>query len=280
MRHQTTLKFGWAIAVPISAAWSIALANTTIPLKNAPLPPPRPAVSPSSPAQQEVKLVAAEPTAEMLFAVSKYEDDYAEPGFALIERSFFIKSPPIPPKRPLQYCARALDLADPESDTGSAPLLEKVNRAPDARHYSTAYDGMIADIAILHGVPESFVHRIVMRESRYNPRAIHRHCFGLLQLKYQTARDMGYEGPPEGLLDPAVNLTYGIPYAANAYMLSGGNERRAIALYSAGYYYTAKHMDKLHALRTASSKPAAPALPPKVYQASSADPASASALRP
>jgi soluble lytic murein transglycosylase-like protein len=245
-----------------------------------PLPPQRPAAYPGSPVKQEVELVAAEPTAEMLFVVSKAEDDYAEPGFALIEHTLFIKSPPVPPRRPAQYCARVVELTEPEADTDSPPFLEKVNRAPGAGHYSTAYDGMIADFAVLHGVPESFVHRVVMRESRYNPRAMHNHCFGLLQLKYQTARDMGYDGPPEGLLDPIVNLTYGIPYVANAYMLSGGNERRAIALYSAGYYYTAKHMNKLHDLRTASSKPATSGLAAKVYQTSSADPASASGLRP
>jgi soluble lytic murein transglycosylase-like protein len=126
----------------------------------------------------------------------------------------------------------------------------KVNRAS-----ASPYDDMIADYAERHGVPESFIHRIIVRESRYNPKALHNHCFGLLQLKYATAKNMGYKGAPEGLLDPKVNLAYGTPYIANAYMLARGDERRAIVLYSAGYYYTAKSQNKLAELRTATSKP-------------------------
>ncbi len=80
----------------------------------------------------------------------------------------------------------------------------------------TAYDEMIAREAKAHGVPEAFVHRIVMRESRYNPRLVHNHCFGLMQIKYATARGMGYRGDARGLLDPQINLTYAVPYLANA----------------------------------------------------------------
>ena len=45
---------------------------------------------------------------------------------------------------------------------------------------------------------------------------------------------------PAGLLDAATNLTYGVPYLANAYRLAAGNHERAIALYKSGYYYEAK----------------------------------------
>jgi len=49
---------------------------------------------------------------------------------------------------------------------------------------------MIARAAKIHGVPEAFVDRIVRRESRYHPR-LTTHCFGLMQIKYATARGMG-----------------------------------------------------------------------------------------
>lgn len=117
----------------------------------------------------------------------------------------------------------------------------------------TAYDEMIARQAKVHGVPEALVHRTVMRESRYNPSLVHNHCFGLMQIKYATARGMGYQGPTRGLLDPQVNLTYAIPYLANAYRLADGNEDRATALYRGGYYYLAKHRNMQGLLRTASS---------------------------
>jgi soluble lytic murein transglycosylase-like protein len=123
----------------------------------------------------------------------------------------------------------------------------------------TAYDEMIARQAKVHGVPEALVHRTVMRESRYNPRIVHNHCFGLMQIKYATAREMGYRGDARGLLDPDINLTYAVPYLANAYRLADGNEDRATALFNSGYYYMAKHKKMQGLLRTASS----PALTPE-----------------
>jgi soluble lytic murein transglycosylase-like protein len=117
----------------------------------------------------------------------------------------------------------------------------------------TSYDQMIARAAEIHGVPEAFVHRIVMRESRYNPRLVHNHCFGLMQIKYATARGMGYRGDPQGLLDAETNLTYAVSYLANTYRLADGNEDRAAALFRSGYYYVAKHKKMRGLLRTASS---------------------------
>ena len=131
----------------------------------------------------------------------------------------------------------------------------------DPAQRPTTYDLMIAREAKIHGVPEAFVHRIVMRESRYNPRLVHNHCFGLMQIKYATARGMGYGGEPGGLLDPQINLTYAVPYLANAYRLADGNEERATALFSGGYYYVAKRKKMQGLLRTASSPAPAPAPP-------------------
>lgn len=120
------------------------------------------------------------------------------------------------------------------------------------------YDDFIAHQAEIHGVPEPLVHRIVMRESRYHPGLVHHHCFGLMQIKYETARAMGYKGAASGLLDPHVNLTYAVPYLANAYRLADADEDRATALFSAGYYYLAKRKNMLATLRTASSPPLKP----------------------
>lgn len=262
-----------------SEAEALVFTETTAPVKHPPLPPLRPA----DPASLETAVFAAE---------AQPED---QPGFAPAENSAPIKHPPLPPSRPIgsAYLQMAALSPEPQADGDLAPAdgfatlkhppippmrpaeycppgegegmvdrpasarasyaEPKVNRAP-----VSPYDDMIADYAERHGVPESFIHRIIVRESRYNPKALHNHCFGLLQLKYATAKNMGYKGPPEGLLDPKVNLTYGTPYIANAYMLARGDERRAIALYSAGYYYTARSQNRLAELRTAMSKPVRP----------------------
>jgi soluble lytic murein transglycosylase-like protein len=132
-----------------------------------------------------------------------------------------------------------------------------------------ALDDMIARYARKHGIPERLVHRVVLRESRYNPGAMHSRFYGLMQITYATARSMGYKGEPRGLLDPEVNLTYAVPYLANAYKAAGGNEDRAVALYAAGYYFVARHKRMLGALRNAGSpslEPAPPAPQPVVAE--------------
>lgn len=125
----------------------------------------------------------------------------------------------------------------------------------DAPAHPDTYDAWIANQAKAHGIPEALVHRVVMRESRYRPDAMHKRFFGLMQITYATARSMGYQGEPKGLLDAKTNLTYGVPYLANAYLCANNNPDRAVALYSSGYYFEAKRQHKLGLLRTAASEP-------------------------
>jgi soluble lytic murein transglycosylase-like protein len=116
-------------------------------------------------------------------------------------------------------------------------------------------DSLVAQHARAHNVPEALVHRVIKRESGYNPRASNRGNLGLMQIRYATARGMGYQGDPSGLLDANTNLTYAVPYLANAYKVAGGDADRAVALYAGGYYYAAKRKGLLHALTTAISDP-------------------------
>lgn len=112
---------------------------------------------------------------------------------------------------------------------------------------------LVSQYAQRHGVPDTLAHRIVIRESRYNPGAMSRAHFGLMQVSLPTARQMGYTGAPQGLLDARTNLTFGMPYLANAWIVSGGDEARALSLYSRGYYYDAKRKGLLKSLRQAQS---------------------------
>lgn len=121
---------------------------------------------------------------------------------------------------------------------------------PNARHYFNSAPDRRADAgtdrraefaslieaqASANGVPASLVHRVIMRESRYNPRAVNAGNYGLMQIRLGTARAMGYTGSAEGLLDAQTNMTYAVKYLAGAYHAAGGNEARAIALYASGY---------------------------------------------
>jgi soluble lytic murein transglycosylase-like protein len=99
------------------------------------------------------------------------------------------------------------------------------------------------------------VHRIIQRESGYNPRASNRGNLGLMQIRYGTARAMGYTGPASGLLDANTNLAYAVPYLANAYKVAKGIPDRAVSLYAGGYYYAAKRKGLLRELRTGPAEP-------------------------
>ncbi|AWN51850.1 transglycosylase SLT domain-containing protein [Methylobacterium sp. 17Sr1-1] len=102
-------------------------------------------------------------------------------------------------------------------------------------------DALIEAHAKANGVPASFIHRVVKRESGYNPRAVGRGgAMGLMQIKHGTARALGYNGSPAGLLDARINLTYGVAYLAGAYKTAHGNEAQAYSYYARGYYYAAK----------------------------------------
>ncbi len=104
---------------------------------------------------------------------------------------------------------------------------------------------LIQKYAKLYEIPESLIHRVVHRESRYNPKAYNRAgYFGLMQIRYNTAKSMGYQGPPSGLLDAETNIKYAAKYLRGAWMTADSKaqnkETNAVQLYARGYYYDAK----------------------------------------
>lgn len=103
------------------------------------------------------------------------------------------------------------------------------------------FDALIASHAQANGVPEALVHRVIQRESRYQPHLVgHCGCIGLMQIKLSTARSLGYTGDAAGLHDPDTNLLYGVKYLAGAYRAANDDQARAMHYYAAGYYYAAK----------------------------------------
>lgn len=116
------------------------------------------------------------------------------------------------------------------------------------------YDGMIATHAAANGVPAELVHRVIVRESRYNPRASNKGNYGMMQIRLGTARALGYTGSAQGLLDPNTNLTYAVKYLAGAYRTAGGNHAQAMRYYSSGYYYAAKRQRAMSAYGLAGAQ--------------------------
>ena len=114
--------------------------------------------------------------------------------------------------------------------------------SPDAMAQSRAqYDSMVASHARANNVPEALVHRVIVRESRYQPQLVGRGgTIGLMQIKLATARGLGYTGDAAGLRDPATNLTYAVKYLAGAYRAANGDHNRAVSYYASGYYFAQK----------------------------------------
>ena len=89
-----------------------------------------------------------------------------------------------------------------------------------------------------NNVPVELVHKVIRRESRYQPRVVGGgYAMGLMQIKYSTARGMGYAGNAQGLLDPETNLYWGVRYLAAAYRYAGGNAELADRFYARGFPY-------------------------------------------
>lgn len=138
--------------------------------------------------------------------------------------------------------ARAQGLNDGRFYFGvpSGSAAGKAARRAARAQEGAAYQHLVHKHAAANGLPVELVHRVIMRESRYNPRAVSKGNYGMMQIRLGTARAMGYRGGVEGLLDADTNMTYAAKYLAGAYRAAGGNHDRAVMNYARGYYYEAK----------------------------------------
>ena len=133
--------------------------------------------------------------------------------------------------------------AKAETAAPNAALLPLAFAPPTSRVANM--DGLIAKYAAVYGVPESLIRRVIQRESGYNPRARNGPFLGLMQIRYDTARSMGYAGSADGLLDADTNLKYAVKYLRGAYLVAGRNPDQAMRHYSRGYYYDARRQGLL-----------------------------------
>jgi soluble lytic murein transglycosylase-like protein len=111
----------------------------------------------------------------------------------------------------------------------------RTSRALAAPAGSEGIKAIVARHAAANGVPFSLADAVVRIESRYNPRASHAGNYGLMQIRHQTARGMGYSGGAGGLLDAETNVRYGMKYLAMAYKMAGGDTCRTVMKYQSGH---------------------------------------------
>lgn len=99
---------------------------------------------------------------------------------------------------------------------------------------SGALRGLVERTAAENNVPYRLANAIVTIESRYNPHVSNGGALGLMQIKPQTARGLGFRGAPASLFDPDVNVRYGMAYLALAYRDLGGNLCATVMRYQSG----------------------------------------------
>jgi soluble lytic murein transglycosylase-like protein len=111
------------------------------------------------------------------------------------------------------------------------------NTAPSAANNNVT--ALIDRYAAANGIPAAFARAVVRIESNFNPRATgSKGEVGLMQIKHQTARGVGFTGTREQLYDPATNLQWGMKYLAMSWKLGGNTPCGAVLRYQAGHAAT------------------------------------------
>lgn len=103
----------------------------------------------------------------------------------------------------------------------------------------TGTDRLVALVdreAKANGVPVALARAVVRIESNWNVRTTGRAGeVGLMQIKHQTARGVGYTGTRAALYEPATNIKFGMRYLAGAYRLAGGDTCGTVMRYQGGH---------------------------------------------
>jgi soluble lytic murein transglycosylase-like protein len=95
---------------------------------------------------------------------------------------------------------------------------------------------LVAEQAEINGIPAALANAVVTVESRYNPEAEGSAGeIGLMQIKPDTARLLGFRGPDSALYHPVTNVRWGMKYLAEAQRRSGGTVCGTILKYNAGH---------------------------------------------
>lgn len=154
------------------------------------------------------------------------------------------------------------DTADQNADVAPEDAAKPIDDAPEpvagrltANRAPPHIEVLIERYAQRFDVPAALLRRVAWRESNFDPRKRNGPYWGLMQIRVDTARGLGFRGAPRDLLEANTNMAFAAAYLANAYRVAGRDEKRAVMLYSRGYYYEAKRKRMLDALiRTASAE--------------------------
>jgi soluble lytic murein transglycosylase-like protein len=202
------------------------------------IPQPKPVNNASVALQKAVEVASADPTAAQE-AMANTLDANNDTASGLKTRSIQPIAMPDGFDQPDVSATNAL-LEQKPADQSSDPFVSSIK--------NTNLNQLISKYAALYDVPESLVHHVVRRETNYNPAAVHAGNWGLMQIRYNTAKGLGYDGSPTGLLDAETNLKYAVKYLKGAWIVADKDAKKADWLYRTGYYYQAKKKQLLEKL--------------------------------
>ncbi len=127
----------------------------------------------------------------------------------------------------------------PSEKTKQKAALSPLAPATAASSDSAPILALIDKHAAAAGLPAAFARAIVRIESNFNPRATgSQREVGLMQIKYETARGIGFTGTREQLYDPDTNLQWGMKYLAMSWKLGGSTPCGAVMKYQGGHGVT------------------------------------------
>ncbi|KPF42437.1 lytic transglycosylase domain-containing protein [Rhizobium sp. AAP43] len=206
------------------------------------------AATPQTPASQALDMVASTPTTDQqqIAAAAAPVQATVAPAAQPQTASATAAAPTV-----LAYAAplrvTALTSFGDPFDTSAPSTEDKLEPQSKADTIGpTRLNALIKKYSKVYEVPEELVHRVVKRESRYNPSAYSKGNYGLMQIRYNTAKAMGYNGSADGLFDAETNIKYAVKYLKGAWLVADTDHDQAVRLYSRGYYYDAKKKGMLH----------------------------------
>jgi soluble lytic murein transglycosylase-like protein len=163
------------------------------------------------------EFASAQPAAETAAA----PDQTTEKQVAAIDKNAWAGL--VPAEKTKQKAALSpLTPATAAANSDNAPILALIDKHANAS-----------------GLPVAFARAIVRIESNFNPRATgSQREVGLMQIKYETARGIGFAGTREQLYDPDTNLQWGMKYLAMSWKLGGSTPCGAVMKYQGGHAVT------------------------------------------